>query len=293
MMQDLQEHSPASWREIVIAQRKLFEVPTVENAAEYRRLVESTRSAPPYHILPILRQLVRIEKATGKMPPEIRILDHGCGGGGTLTYLAAFGYTDVHGVDIGGHMDKIDRTVRAVSDSAEPRVRVYDGYSLPFPDRSVDLIFSQQVLEHVKDRFIEFYINEEVRILNYHGIAYHQIPHRWTPWESHTKLWFIHYFPRFLRRPAYRLFGHDPDYLDEMLHLRSPLYFYRKFRRAFPDYRNETLNRIALRPDPSYYEGNIRLRSFFAKLAVLPIIRNLIIHFVMIDLTARQSIKSR
>jgi SAM-dependent methyltransferase len=290
---DRQPQSQVVWDEIVAVQRKLFEAQTAENVADYRRLVESTKDAPPYHLLPILRQLERVKKSTGKAPSEIRILDHGCGGGGTLTYLAVFGYTDVHGVDIGDSVDKVDRTGRTVSDSAEPRVRFYDGYSLPFPDRSVDLIFSQQVMEHVKVRFIEHYIDEEVRILNDNGIAYHQISHRWTPWESHTKTWFIHYFPNFIRRPLYKLFGHDPDYLDEMLHLRSPLYFYRKFRRAFHQYRNETLDPIALKPDPSYYDGNIRLRSLITKLAVLPIIRNLIIHFVMIDLTASQSIASR
>jgi hypothetical protein len=75
--------------------------------------------------------------------------------------------------------------------------------------------------------------------------------------------------------------------------LRSPLYFYQKFRRAFSDYRNETLDRIALRLDPSYYDGNLRLRSLISQLAVLPIIRNLIVHFVMIDLAAGRSIVSR
>mgnify|MGYP001245400214 CR=1 FL=1 len=286
MSQDVQNAQPATWREITVAQRQVFDSPTPETASEYRRLVESTHSSPPYHIRPILKQLERIQERTGKPPSAIKILDHGCGGGGTLMYLAAFGYSDVHGVDIGGHMDKIDRTVRAITSADKPRVSVYDGYTLPFSDGSVDLIFSQQVMEHVEDRFIESYIDEEVRILSGDGIVYHQIPHRWTPWESHTKTWFIHYLPRFIRRPVYRMFGHDPDYLDEMLHLRSPMYFYDKFRRAFPSYRNETLDRIALRPDPSYYEGNVRLRSLIARIAVLPVIRNLIVHFVMIDLTA-------
>jgi SAM-dependent methyltransferase len=284
---------PVTWLEIVRAQKALTEEPSAAKVAIYKSLVQSTESNHPYHLLPILRQLERVKKSTGKAPSEIRILDHGCGGGGTLMYLAALGYSDVYGVDIGGPMDKIDRTVRALSGADKVHVTVYDGYTLPFTDRTIDLIFSQQVMEHVKDQFIEFFIDEEVRILNDNGIVYHQIPHRWTPWESHTKTWFIHYFPRFLRRPVYRLFGHDPDYLDEMLHLRSPLYFYRKFRRAFSDYRNETLDRLALRPDPSYYDGNIRLRSLISQLAVLPIIRNLIVHFVMIDLAAGRSIVSR
>ncbi len=289
MSGEAQEVSIAGWRDITIAQRQVFEMPTADNVARYRCLVESTRSAPPYHIRPILKQLERIQKTTGKQPSSIKILDHGCGGGATILYLSAFGYTDVHGVDIGGHMDLIDRTVRAVSTSDEARVRVYDGYKLPFSDGSVDLIFSQQVMEHVEDRFINAYIDEEARILSDPGIVYHQIPHRWTPWESHTKTWFVHYLPSFMRRPAYKLLGHDPDYLDGMLHLRSPLYYFRKFKRAFPNLRNGTLDRIALRPDPSYYDGNIRLRSLVSRIALLPGIRDLIAHFVMIDLTAGRS----
>ena len=47
-----------------------------------------------------------------------------------------------------------------------------------------DFIFSQQVVEHVDDDYIEAFLDEEVRVLSESGIVYHQIPHRWTPWES-------------------------------------------------------------------------------------------------------------
>ena len=286
MIQDMQNGRPASWQEITLAQRQVCEAPTADNAKEYCLLVESTKLAPPFHIRPILKQLDSIRKRMGKPSSHIKILDHGCGGGSTIMYLAASGYTEVFGVDLGGDLDKIDCAVRAISASNEPRVGIYDGYKLPFANKSVDLIFSQQVLEHVKDQFIEFYIDEEARIISDSGIVYHQIPHRWTPWESHTKTWFIHYLPRFIRRPIYKFFGHDPDYLEKILHLRSPWFFYRMFRRAFSNYRNETLDRIALQPDPSYYDGNVRLRALVGRIAILPIIRSLIVHFVMIDLTA-------
>ena len=293
LVSDEQKYSPATWKEIVSARRELFLAPTNENAGKYKEIVGRAQASPPYHILPILRQLELIQKRTGKSRSKIKILDHGCGGGGTLMFLAASGYTDVHGVEIGGTTGKTDLALRTISDADAPRIQVYDGFTLPFPDKSIDLIFSQQVMEHVEDRFIESYIDEEVRILNDEGIVYHQIPHRWTPWESHTKTWLIHYLPRIMRRQAYKLFGHDPDYIEKMLHLRSPVYFYQKFRRVFPKHRNETLERIALCPDPAYYEGNLRLRSLVAQLAKFPIIRNIIVHFVMIDLTASRSSASQ
>lgn len=289
MTSDEQMQSPASWREIVAAQGKLFEGQMAESAADYRRLLESTKFAPLNRLLPTLRQLKRVKGSIGKARSKIRILDHEYGGGAPLLYLAALEYADVHGVDIGGHMEKIARTVRAMSESDEARVRVYDGFTLPFFDRSADLIFSQQL----KDLFIGFSTDEEDLIPNDKGIAYHQIPHCWTPWKSQTKTCFNHYFARFLRRRAYRLFGNDPDYLDEMARLSSPMYFQRKFGSAFLDFQNETMGRTALWPDLSNYGGNIHLRSLITKLAILPIIRNLIIYFVMIDVTASQSIASR
>ena len=290
MTPNTKEQRLASWRKIVAAQIKLFDATTSENAADYRRLVESTRSAPAYHIRPILRQLTRIQEATGKTPSEIRILDHGCGGGGTLLYLAALGYNDVHGVDIGGHIGKVDGMLRAVTKSDAPRVRLYDGQTLPFPERTVDLIFSQQVLEHVRDRLIENYITEEVRVLSTDGIAYHQIPHRLTPWKSHTKTWFIHYFPNSVRRPLYRRLGHDPDYIQKMLHLRTPSYFRRLFKAHFGILEDETLERLTLIPDPVYYDGNLRLRNMISAVAKFPILGALFSQLVMLDFVGRKNV---
>ena len=286
MTVDVENRTPVEWGEVVAAQQRLIETPATQNMERYRRIAVSLRENPPFHIQPILRQIQRIQETTGKPAPEIRILDHGCGGCSTLMFLAALGYTGLYGVDVGGPLEQRDHALRTLIEADEPRVRLYDGMTLPYSDGTFDLIFSQQVLEHVKDRFIFSYISEEARTLDKNGIVYHQIPHRWTPWESHTKTWLVHYLPRFLQNPIYRALGHDPDYLRDMLHLRSPLFFFREFRRAFSNHRNETLDRIAARPNPSYYEGNIRLRNLISRAAKLPIIRNIIIHLVMIDLTA-------
>ena len=134
--------------------------------------------------------------------------------------------------------------------------------------------------------FLASFISEEVRTLGKNGIVDHQIPHRWTPWVSHKKSWLVHYLPRSLHNPICRALGHDPDYLLDILHLRSPLFFYRAFWRAFSSCRNETLDRIPARADSSFNAGNTGLRNFIAKVAKLPIIRNVILHLVIIDLTA-------
>ena len=107
--------------------------------------------------------------------------------GNTITYLAALGYDSVFGVDVGGPMLEVDRALRMLTESSSSRVQIYDGSNLPFSDGSFDFVFSQQVIEHVEGGKIEAYVREEARVLSNGGRAYHQIPHRWTPWESHTK----------------------------------------------------------------------------------------------------------
>lgn len=135
--------------------------------------------------------------------------------------LAALGYRNIYGVDIGGRINHYNEIVDAAG-VGTPQFFEYDGKHIPISDHTVDFIFSQQVLEHVSDDVIEAFYAEESRLLRAGGFAYHQVPHRLVLYDSHTRTWFIHYFPRTLRRPAYRWLGHDPDYVEDLLHLRWP-----------------------------------------------------------------------
>jgi SAM-dependent methyltransferase len=69
-------------------------------------------------------------------PPRFRVLDFGCGPScphkGVLEGLGLL-WT---GVDI---------------ESSDSPIVVYDGINLPFPDRSFDIVFSAQVLEHLQE----------------------------------------------------------------------------------------------------------------------------------------------
>ncbi len=81
-----------------------------------------------------------------RAPPAQRIMDLGCGTGGSVDLFRQFDpQVDWVGVDI--------------ADSQEVRQRrrtdatfiTYDGTTLPFPDASFDVVYSSQVLEHVHD----------------------------------------------------------------------------------------------------------------------------------------------
>ena len=201
---------PVTWVEILKARSALIASPKPQSAQKYIELVRETKVAPPYHLRPILRHLEEIEVSSGKERADVVVLDHGCGGGATLMYLAAIGYQTIYGVDVGGDLEGVDRALRAITGLSEAHLFLYDGSNLPFPECKFDFIFSQQVIEHVNDNCIDAYFDDELRVLCNSGLVYHQIPHRLTPWESHTKTWGVHYLPQSLRRRVYRLLGHDP-----------------------------------------------------------------------------------
>ena len=79
-------------------------------------------------------------------PPPHRVMDLGCGSGGSVDLFRAHDpHVDWVGVDIG---DSMEVAARARQDAT---FVTYDGETLPFPDASFDIVYSRQVLEHVRD----------------------------------------------------------------------------------------------------------------------------------------------
>lgn len=116
------------------------------------------------------------------------ILDFGCGNGGKVKGLRDAGY-DVYGVDVkfksGPHVEDL---------ACEERIRLVDldNYRIPFPDDHFDLIFSEQVFEHVQN--YDEALNELARVLKPGGVGLHRFPSRLRPLESHVKVPFSSVF---------------------------------------------------------------------------------------------------
>ena len=274
-----------SWPEIKAANRKLREGsdgPIAEAWQEFTATVERTVITPPYHLAILLK---RIEQYRGTRPPgEIAILDHGCGGGLTLLYLAARGYTNIYGVDVGGDHTIRNRISTELLNHTEPRFMMYDGKRLPLGDNMIDIVFSQQVLEHVGDDVFDSYYAEECRILKPDGWAIHQVPHRLTPYDSHTRTWFIHYLPSPLHRAAGRLIGVEiPDHLN----LRWPWRHRYAARRHIGSCQDLTLERLTAATDFTYYDGPVRLRRLISAILSLPLVGGIfgaaLQHFAMME----------
>jgi SAM-dependent methyltransferase len=224
------------------------------------------KSEPPYHLHAILAELDAIAQQRARS--DIAILDHGCGPGSTLIWLAALGYTNVHGVDVGGKLAAQNRLARVCWGKTTDPFLVYDGGKLPFDDQQFDLIISQQVLEHVPEAQLDSYYSEEGRVLKPGGLALHQVPHRLIPYDSHTRTWMLHLLPKGLSSRAMRAIGNQwPDHL----HLRWPWVHMRMTRRHIGPCELVTSRRLQQTQVFDYYDGPSSLRRMLARMCALPV----------------------
>jgi len=127
-----------------------------------------------------------IKKFALETPAEASILDVGCG---LKPYRSLFNTKEYTGIDIagGGH----DDTAKVVD-------AFYDGYSIPFSDKSFNTLICTQVLEHADDP--EILVAECARVLKEGSTAFFSMPFTYPEHE-------IPYdFRRFTRFEHQRLF---------------------------------------------------------------------------------------
>ncbi len=283
-----------AWSDIQNTFTKLRNAAEAGNSLEepwrvFAKTVQETEaSAPPYHLRRFFKILERTAK--GRSRDELAILEHGCGSGMTQLYLLALGYTKIYGVDLGGPLEIWNGLLADAFGIRDKRFFAYTGEILPLDDASIDVVFSEQVLEHVAPPVVEAFYREEGRVLKPGGIAYHLVPHRLVPYDSHTQTWFVHWLPRPAQRWVYDLLGHDPDYVMGMLHLRSPSFHRKHLTRYIGPFEDMTASRLAEPVDPTYYDASLRLRNLIRKGATLPLAgilaRAIFRNFVMLETVA-------
>jgi SAM-dependent methyltransferase len=125
-----------------------------------------------------LTQLERLRRAeldfvARWFSPGNRVLELGAGSGHQASLLAAWG-CDVTALDLPDR-PRPERSYHPVRD--------YDGRTIPIPDRSVDVVFSSHVLEHVDP--LPPLLDEIRRVLKPTGLAVHVLPTpTWRIWTS-------------------------------------------------------------------------------------------------------------
>lgn len=113
---------------------------------------------------------------------------------------------------------------------AFPKVRLIfgDGRSLDFDDDSFDIVFSNAVVEHVgHDEDQKKFIHELCRVGKKIFIT---TPSQWFPFDSHTLLPFVHWFPDGMKNSIYKLLKLNKWSDPRVLNLLS----IKRFKSLFP-----------------------------------------------------------
>lgn len=160
---------------------------------------------------------------------NFQILDYGCGTGILNVLLLLKGYARVDGVDV---VEKFDRKILDNLNFHNASFElIKENSRLPFEDSSFDIITSSLVLEHVEDP--DYYYSEAARVLKPGGVCFFNFPHRLKPYDSHSRTWFIHYFPEGIRRVLWDIFARqDGTYLNDYLFLKT-IFTHKKIARKY------------------------------------------------------------
>ena len=131
--------------------------------------VDHARQTSADHIIEVLY--------SDKTHPE-KVLDFGCGNGRSIDFFkTCMPETNWIGVDIEESPEVAARK------RGDGEFHSYDGQNLPFADNSFDLIYSNQVLEHV--RYPEQVLAEIARILSDDGLFIGQVS-QLEPYHSYS-----------------------------------------------------------------------------------------------------------
>jgi ubiquinone/menaquinone biosynthesis C-methylase UbiE len=150
------------------------------------------------------------EKFGLKLTSGFSILDFGCGSGKSVREMQKLGY-NCFGCDIKfeseGNIDS-----RSLMSKGIIREIKMEPYILPFDDKTFDLIFSEDVFEHVKN-YPET-ISELSRILKPDGICIHAFSSKYRPVEPHVFVPFASFIQSYWWLKLWVILGVRNDWPD-------------------------------------------------------------------------------
>lgn len=128
----------------------------------------------------------------------IAVLDVGCGAGVALSQLLEYGY-DLYGYDLldaeGVYRGACrERLLPHFGDQYDSHIKVTNSQrDIPFEDNSFDVVYANQVFEHV--RFLDRMLSECARVLRPGGTLLANFPLATYPIEGHLGVPFAHWVP--------------------------------------------------------------------------------------------------
>lgn len=154
--------------------------------AEYTRLAE--RESTYWWHVGRLRIIETYLRRIARERAELRILNVGCGTGGTVPTLGQFGVVE--------NVDVSDLAIDLMRRQGHDRVKKMDGSKLPYPSNSFDVVGAFDVLEHIKSEAAA--LAEWGRVLKDDGTILLTVPaYQWL-WSGHDVA--VQHFRRYTRR---------------------------------------------------------------------------------------------
>jgi SAM-dependent methyltransferase len=206
------KHNPiVAWREAKERAKTISRTRDYNEFVDYLRKDFPSRFKGPLHALE--RDYLRIvdhhlEYLVPRMLPNMqpnvrRMLDFGCGSGGSAVALAMvypgmrFFGTDIDPKEIAAARERAK--LYNVADRCE-FAHVEENGRLPFPDESFDFCLCSSVIEYViETEARQFCVQEMVRLVATGGLLFFSVPNRLYPFEVHTGKWGWNYFPKLLK----------------------------------------------------------------------------------------------
>ena len=138
----------------------------------------------------------KLEQITAEKSTEqpLKVLDMGCGDGNLIEAFLAYGH-DLYGYDFPYREESLKaRLLPIFGDAYDDHLRMMtDERVIPFADSSFDVIYANQVFEHV--RFLDAMVAECARVLKPGGVLVALFPFVTYPIEGHTLIPFVHWLP--------------------------------------------------------------------------------------------------
>jgi SAM-dependent methyltransferase len=136
----------------------------------------------------------KIQQFAATRSEPLKVLDMGCGAANMTELLHGYGY-DQYGYDISLNLGVVYPVVsRLYPDDYKTRfVQAPDERTIPFADDQFDVIYANQVFEHV--RFIDQMFAECARVLRPGGMLIALFPLASGPIEFHVRVPFVHWMP--------------------------------------------------------------------------------------------------
>lgn len=147
---------------------------------------EVSTAAAPASCKPYKQRLIELDVLTAlgvDLPRTAKILDFGCGAGGTVRAFRTRGYVNVFGYDVNDGRSLLAATPDVDREGDNISAGTLLNMRLPYEDNTFDLVTSDQVFEHVQDQVRVF--QELFRITKPGGHGLHIIPARYMPIEGH------------------------------------------------------------------------------------------------------------